>query len=127
MQSPYLNTMYLVRLKKISNNPNKLRTETVTGIALRAPQEFRSFEVWSKPLESNRDFRWIRTSTVQILDWLIPNKICTLTTLHSEYRLEILKMIEIDGFDQDFLDSTDSLGAMTEEEFARLKQELGKI
>lgn len=53
-----------VKLEKLSNNANRLRTKTVIGECETLPELNKSFEMTSESLTPGMDFRFIQTSPV---------------------------------------------------------------
>lgn len=77
--------MKTVKLTKLSNNTNRLRTNEVTGTCYKLPELGQPFVMFSEGIEFGT--RMVSTSIVQEINDLI------FKTLNSEYRLEILEDI----------------------------------
>lgn len=88
-----INTLCI--LKKLSTNPNELRTNTVDGYFLHAPKVGEQFTMFADPLENpTANFRIVQTSLIREIEWIEVgaqrNSACLFKTLNSEYRLDIL-------------------------------------
>lgn len=79
--------MYVVRITKLSDNINKMRTSEMEGITAELPQKGESFKVIGEGLEFGH--RIFTTSIVQDITYKSQN-LLEIKTLNSLYQVEIL-------------------------------------
>ncbi len=73
-----------VRLVKIKSSHSNLRTDEIVGDAAQLPKIGYPFIMSAEPLETAAGMRYVKTSTVTMIDGEVFH------TLNSEYRLEVL-------------------------------------
>lgn len=88
----------VVKLSKVTSTHNRLRTQTINGVANKLPELNKSFSMLGESLDSGGLFRYIETSLVKKIvnlpthsrpDRTYLNRI-TFKTENSEYLLEVL-------------------------------------
>lgn len=79
-----------VKLTKLSNNVNALRTNEVIGKADNLPVIGESFVMTSKPLDPNAAIRLIRTSPVKYISGNMNPDHYIIHTENSTYLIEVL-------------------------------------
>ena len=86
-----MHTQLQVRLTKLSDNANGLRTATVVGFLLQPPVIGESLTIIAESLDDcDADYRQITTSTILSIDK--QESTLTVVTRNSTYRLEFLGM-----------------------------------
>ncbi len=74
--------MHKIKLTKLSDNPNKLRTNEVIGFCPKMPEVGEPFFMYSEGLEAG--IRYVATSNVKSITS------GSFKTLNSEYKLELM-------------------------------------
>lgn len=84
---------YVVKLIKLSNNKNNLRTSEVEGISDELPTVGKTFRLVANPVVDGADARLVITSEIKNVEKA--GNEYTLETLNSMYKLEILREEEV--------------------------------
>lgn len=84
---------YVVKLTKLSDNQNSLRTNEVEGISDELPVIGRPFRLVANPIVEGADARLVITSEIKNIEKTENQYV--FNTLNSQYKLEILSEEQI--------------------------------